>query len=225
MPEPNTTEEMEHRNIPSRFHDGFFSRTWVGNNPTLHQRRQYMRAYLEWRLPHEDMDNQERKLRDLEERKAAMWLINSDVIEISTEQFEWLVDEKFWHTWLSYLGERTPFPWRCPQETDEPTRVSQAFEGWLEAHRREGDLVEVWKALEAESRGVEQRHAPGSEGDVVAQRSSDPARDNESEQLHQLEQQVIQLQQELQRQDEQLLQKDERIRELEERLRQQDDRS
>lgn len=93
---------MEHRNIPSLLHDGLFSRVWVGDSPTLHQRRQYIRAYLEWRLPHEDMEKQERDLRDLAARKAAMVLINDRVIEIGDEQFEWLVDKKFWQTWRKY---------------------------------------------------------------------------------------------------------------------------
>ncbi|KAM6512188.1 hypothetical protein FSOLCH5_009906 [Fusarium solani] len=155
-----------------------------------------------------------------------MLLINDNVIEVGADQFEWLIDEMLWHTWLGYLGHTPLFPWRCPQETDEPTRISQAFERWLDVHGREGDLVQGWKvAWDAESRGAEQRHVPGSEADVDAQSSSNSDRNNESEQLQQLEQQVIQLQQELQQQDEQLLQKDGRIRELEERLRQEDSRS
>ncbi|KAH7264570.1 hypothetical protein MRS44_012115 [Fusarium solani] len=199
MTDPNISKAMEHRLIPSMFNDGSFPMAWIGDTPTLDARREHIRAYLEWRLPHGDMENQERKLRDLAERKAAMLLINDNVIEVGADQFEWLIDEMLWHTWLGYLGHTPLFPWRCPQETDEPTRISQAFERWLDVH--------------------------GREADVDAQSSSNSDRNNESEQLQQLEQQVIQLQQELQQQDEQLLQKDERIRELEERLRQEDSRS
>ncbi|WAO94285.1 FAD-binding-3 domain-containing protein [Fusarium falciforme] len=225
MTDPNIPKAMEHRLIPSVFNDGSFPMAWIGDTPTLDARREYIRAYLERRLPHGDMENQERKLRDLAERKAAMFLINDNVIEVGADQFEWLIDEMLWHAWLGYLGQAPLFPWRCPQETGEPTRISQAFERWLDVHGREGDLVQGWKiAWDAESRGAEQRHVPGSEADLATQSSSNSDRNNESEQLHQLEQQVIQLQQELLQQDEQLLQKDERIRELEERLRQEDNR-
>ncbi|KAJ4308300.1 hypothetical protein N0V84_012177 [Fusarium piperis] len=139
-------DAMEHRNISSLFHRGLFSQPWIGDNPTLDQRRQYIRAYLEWRLPHEDMEKQERELRDLAERKAAMVLINDRVVEVGGDQFEWLVDKKFWQTWLSYLGNPPPFPWRCPQDT------SQAFARWLHIFRTEGDLVKGWKASEPAER-------------------------------------------------------------------------
>lgn len=99
MTDPNISKAMEHRLIPSMFNDGSFPMAWIGDTPTLDARREHIRAYLEWRLPHGDMENQERKLRDLAERKAAMLLINDNVIEVGADQFEWLIDEMLWHTW------------------------------------------------------------------------------------------------------------------------------
>lgn len=93
MADYNIPDVMLHRVIPSMFNPGDFPVQWVGDNPTLDERRQYIHTYLEWRLPHDDMEKQERELRDLAERKAAMKLINGNVAEVGARQFEWLVDE------------------------------------------------------------------------------------------------------------------------------------
>lgn len=90
---------MIHRVIPSMFNAGDFPVEWIGDNPTLDERRQYIHDYVKWRLPHDDMEKQERELRDLAERKAAMKLINEDTVYIGAEKFEWLIDEMFWHIW------------------------------------------------------------------------------------------------------------------------------
>lgn len=99
MADYNIPDVMLHRVIPSMFNPGDFPVQWVGDNPTLGERRQYIHTYLEWRLPHDDMEKQESELRDLAERKAAMKLINGNVAEVGAQQFEWMVDEVFWHTW------------------------------------------------------------------------------------------------------------------------------
>ncbi|KAJ4183636.1 hypothetical protein NW755_009670 [Fusarium falciforme] len=99
MTDPNIPKAVEYRLITSMFNDGGFPMAWIGDTPTLDARREYIRAFLEWSLPRGDMENQERKLRDLAERKAAMLLVNDNVIEVGADQFEWLIDEMLWHAW------------------------------------------------------------------------------------------------------------------------------
>lgn len=76
MADYSIPDAMLHRVIPSMFNAGNFPAQWIGDNPTLDERRQYIHDYVKWRLPHDDMEKQERELRDLAERKAAMKLIN-----------------------------------------------------------------------------------------------------------------------------------------------------
>ncbi|RSL52672.1 hypothetical protein CEP54_010799 [Fusarium duplospermum] len=199
-------DAMIHRVTPSMFNTGDFPMPWIGDNPTLDERRQYIRAYLNWRLPHGDMENQERELHDLAERRAAMKLINDDATEIGVEQFEWLVDEMFWHTWLGHLGNTPPFPWTCPAETDELTEISQSFGRWLDMYKREGDLVKPSESgNSAPSSGAEQQLVLANETPTTAERS------NESDQLQKLSQQVDQLRQELRQRDERIARMNKRI--------------
>ncbi|RSL73399.1 hypothetical protein CEP53_000722 [Fusarium sp. AF-6] len=87
MAEYSIPDARLHRVIPSMFNAGDFPMPWI-DNPTLDERRQYIRAYLKWRLPHDVMEKQERDLRDLAERKAAMRLINGNLVEIGVDRKE-----------------------------------------------------------------------------------------------------------------------------------------
>ncbi|KAI8658926.1 hypothetical protein NCS55_01171200 [Fusarium keratoplasticum] len=199
MADYNIPGEMLHRVIPSMFNLGDFAVQWVGDNPTLDERRQYIHTYLEWRLPHADMKKQERELRNLAERKAAMKLINGNVAEVGAQQFEWLVDE------VSGI------------HGDEPENISQSFDRWLGTYIREGDLV---KALESgdNAADAEQHQLPSSETIATTQHLTIAERSNESDQVQKLSEQVDRLQQELRQRDEQISQMHRRIRRRDQRI-------
>ncbi|UPK94681.1 hypothetical protein LCI18_005616 [Fusarium solani-melongenae] len=217
MADYNIPDAMLHRVIPSMFNPGDFPAQWVGDNPTLEERRQYVHTYLEWRLPHDDMEKQGRDLRDLAERKAAMKLINENVVEVGAQQFECLVDEMLWHTWLGYLGNTPPFPWPCLAEKDEPENISQSFDKWLGTYMREGELVKVVEPGD-NAAGAEQHHLPNSETTATAQHLTISKRSNESYQVQKFSEQVDRLQQELRQQDEQISQMHREIRQRDQQI-------
>ncbi|RSL97809.1 hypothetical protein CDV31_012875 [Fusarium ambrosium] len=221
MAEYSIPDARLHRVIPSMFNAGDFPMPWI-DNPTLDERRQYIRAYLKWRLPHDDMEMQERELRDLAERKAAMRLINGNLIEIGVDRFEWLVDKMFWRTWLGHLGKAPPFPWPLPKRTDELTEISQSFGRWLDIYRKEGDLVEAWPGSGNGAPDAEQRHLSDNETTATTQDLTMTERIDETDQLQKLSEQVDQLRQELQQRDEQIARMDKRIQQQKRQISQRD---
>ncbi|EEU44938.1 uncharacterized protein NECHADRAFT_85181 [Fusarium vanettenii 77-13-4] len=227
MAEYSIPDVMIHRVIPSMFNAGNFPMQWIGDNPTLDERRQYIHDYVKWRLPHDDMEKQERELRDLAERKVAMKLINENVVEIGAEQFEWLIDEMFWHTWLGYLENTPPFPWPCPTQSDELEELSQSFDKWLDIYKREGDLVKVPEQGDSTS-SAEQHNASGNETTATTQDLTIAETSNGSDHLQELSEQqderIERMNKRIQQQGRKISQKDTKIRQRDQEISQKDRR-
>ncbi|KAI6762644.1 hypothetical protein HG530_008624 [Fusarium avenaceum] len=140
--EPNEDEiALQHLKVKGVYPRGPFSEQFPGLQPTVAQRRQYMRAFFQWHFYCVDPVEHERKLRELAELKLANTLIGHGIIRVSAPNFESGVDEEVWDAWFEGCPEESfpvwPWPFLDPQD-DDPD--SSKFAELLAKYEREGTL-------------------------------------------------------------------------------------
>ncbi|RSL60654.1 hypothetical protein CEP54_006646 [Fusarium duplospermum] len=101
---------------------GVFNVSWVGENPTIEERRAYMGAYLDWMVG--GSAEFERQARKKAEEAATIKFAQEGKTEVKVTIFEWAVDRIYWDIWFEAYSSVTgqpPFPWGRPEEdTNEP---------------------------------------------------------------------------------------------------------
>ncbi|RTE80323.1 hypothetical protein BHE90_005144 [Fusarium euwallaceae] len=101
---------------------GVFNAPWVGDNPTIEDRRAYMGVYLNWMV--EGSAESERQARKKAEEAATIKFAQEGKTEVKTTIFEWAVDRIYWDIWFeaySSIAGQPPYPWRRPEENpNEP---------------------------------------------------------------------------------------------------------
>ncbi|KAJ3537448.1 hypothetical protein NM208_g5841 [Fusarium decemcellulare] len=97
---------------------------WIGDNPTLEQRRNYMDLYLDWILTR-GIDESE-KIRQQAERNVVLqrpfW------IDMSEDDFEHEADKEYWKLWFQPISpQHPPWPWHRRSTSDSYSTRSQTF--------------------------------------------------------------------------------------------------
>ncbi|KAM0561576.1 hypothetical protein ACHAPJ_002744 [Fusarium lateritium] len=91
---------MQHRTLPSQDFPGQFSMPFPGLQPTINQRREYMRTFCQWYYMGQDFESQEREERHGAQLCVAEVLIEAGITSCRVSYFEWRVDRLFWACWL-----------------------------------------------------------------------------------------------------------------------------
>ncbi|KAF7547759.1 hypothetical protein G7Z17_g7501 [Cylindrodendrum hubeiense] len=103
---------IPHREMKSPLYPGqVFATPWVGDNPTLAQRRGYMKAFYGWMSPQAGLDEFFARTRVICERVTAERLVKLGWSEVPLEYFEYTVDKRVWNGFWFGLEIRPIWPW------------------------------------------------------------------------------------------------------------------
>ncbi|KAJ3531564.1 hypothetical protein NM208_g8823 [Fusarium decemcellulare] len=133
----------QHFMCESSFYPGErFSEPFPGLQPSLEERRRYMKAFLPWMIWTEDFGRDYITVRKHAESLTATRFIERGITEVRDSIFEWQTDRLLWQLWFRKLPkERCPL-WPFMKTPKKPTGEgpSQRFADLLEEHRRNGTL-------------------------------------------------------------------------------------
>ncbi|KAF4991675.1 hypothetical protein FDECE_13964 [Fusarium decemcellulare] len=100
-----------------------FPLPWIGDNPTLKQRRDYMKLYLDWIL---SRDDDHEKIRQQAERNVVVQ--RSFWSNMSENDFEYEADKEYWKLWFQEISRQyPPWPWLQRSSLSNPPVWSQTF--------------------------------------------------------------------------------------------------
>lgn len=100
---------LEHRTWSSRFKKEVFPVGWVGKNPSIDERRQYMAAYLAWMIPcvGQKPGDYELELRQSAQRQVVAKYVADGMTSMRDGTFEYLVDRAYWTLWCKFISHLT----------------------------------------------------------------------------------------------------------------------
>lgn len=102
---------FEHRKRLSKFNPGCFAVPWVGRNPPIAIRRQYMADYLNWMLPfltqREHVLEHERAIRKEAEQTVVARYLADGQTRLREGLFEYQVDRFYWESWRKFESQST----------------------------------------------------------------------------------------------------------------------
>ncbi|KAF4453001.1 hypothetical protein F53441_4232 [Fusarium austroafricanum] len=165
-PKTMTDDEVanQHFTLTSEYFTKKFDEPFPGLQPSLAQRRSYMRAFCQWYRWQPDFESVAAAVREKSTIVVSQLFLEKGFKNVRKSLFEWSVDRWVWISWFMDMtdAEKPLWPWVQPPKPEEGEGASPIFAKLKQEYDRKGSLVDE-EAVEREKAAIVAKRAAEAE--------------------------------------------------------------